>query len=257
MKITLTQINEDDLRNNWNNNFDYIINTIKEKGNETDLIVFPELITCNYNLTKSELIENALDLKNNFFSIIMKLSTELDVAICLGFPEKSVKFIYNSSVIILPNGKYQVYRKLHLFGKEKKMFKPGNFELKNLYWDKFDINIGQMICYDWRFPEVARKLSLEGADLILCPSALVFDKWDSFLPCRSIENRVYIAVCNREGNDKDLYYTGKSNMFDPFGNSMIQNTEINSSLEFDQTLSSDKTLNEFNDLYEDIRCSFY
>jgi predicted amidohydrolase len=82
-----------------------------------------------------------------------------------------------------------------------------------------------MICYDWRFPEAARTLGFKGADLIVCPSNLVTKIWHLAMPARSIENKVYLAVSNRFGNEvrnnENLLFNGMSAIWD-FNGSLLQ-----------------------------------
>ena len=83
-----------------------------------------------------------------------------------------------------------------------------------------------MICYDMGFPEAARSLALQGADLIVCPSAWCaedMDVWEINAPARALENTVFLAACNRFGREgDDLYMPDKSMVCNPRGKKIAQ-----------------------------------
>ena len=86
--------------------------------------------------------------------------------------------------------------------------------------DNFDI--GMMICYDVRFPEISRILSLQGAKILVIPSAWVHgimkeEHWQIMLRARAIENGVYIIAPDQIGN----IYSGRSMIIDPFGSIIL------------------------------------
>ena len=73
--------------------------------------------------------------------------------------------------LVGPEGFIAVYRKIHLFFEESFWFTPGNLPLA--VHDLGIGKVGMMVCYDWRFPEVARSLALRGAHILLHPANLV------------------------------------------------------------------------------------
>jgi predicted amidohydrolase len=138
-----------------------------------DLVVLPELFTCGY--CGPDLTPFAESTDGPSARTFAALSRELDVLIGFGFAETASKTrVYNSWMLIEPDGKKHIYRKTHLHptetgGKtnEPELFLPG----KSL--EPFATrlgSIGVMICYDGCFVEVPRVLALKGADLILWPS---------------------------------------------------------------------------------------
>jgi predicted amidohydrolase len=107
---------------------------------------------------------------------------------------------YNSSVFISPDREISVYRKAHLFYKEKLVFSNGNthFPVYNTSIGK----IGVMICFDWIFPEVCRSLALKGAEIICQPANLVLPHCPLAMRVRSIENRIFTVTANRIGSEE-------------------------------------------------------
>jgi predicted amidohydrolase len=113
-----------------------------------------------------------------------------------------------------------VYRKLHLYDafglKESDKFHPGADIAEPVSWA--DARCGVMICYDLRFPEMARLLALGGSDVLFAPSGWVqgdmkLDHWQTMIKARALENGCYVVAPDQTGN----IYIGHSLVVDPFG----------------------------------------
>jgi predicted amidohydrolase len=245
-------------------NLEKIVSFIKES--KEDLIVFPELATTGYFfLKKDELGRFAEPFEGDTYNLIQKLSTQLNKIIVYGFAELRNDKFYNSAAIVFPDRKYsKVYRKTHLFYKEKFVFSPGDTGFFTIDYPDFDLKLGTMICYDWRFPEVARTLALNGADLIVSPSNLVTRIWHHAMPARALDNHVYLVVANRIGSeerrDETLLFNGMSVIFDYNGevlNLATPSEETIISAEINPKESRDKAINAFNDIFSDRNTSYY
>lgn len=239
-------------------------------GLETDIVVLPELCTTGYSfLTKGEALAAAEDQGNESFSFFRGQAAKLNAVIIAGFAECDGDNAYNSALIALPNGDIKVYRKTHLFFKEKLCFEPGNSGFFVFDHPNADCRVGVMICNDWRYPEAARSLALQGADLIACPSNLVTALWGIGMPARALENKVYVAVTNRcgtekrrlkDGSEQVLTFNGGSVIYDFNGAPMIQagsEDEGVFTVQIDPALTRDKTFNAYNDLIADRRPDLY
>lgn len=234
---------------------------------QADLIIFPELATCGYFFTdKNSLSPHALTWNESTeLSTFQELSTKKDAVIIIGFPEKEGNVMYNAAGIFMPNKHdSKVYRKTHLFYKEHEVFEEGNSGFFCVHDSKRDCTIGIMICYDWRFPEAARTLALQGADLIVCPSNLVTTLSGKVFPARAIENKVYVAVANRIGEeslgDESLLFRGESAIYDYAGERLAQASFGNEEIiyaEIDPKSTRNKSFNSVNDIFKDRRSSFY
>ena len=139
-------------------------------------------------------------------------------AVGTGIEGTDEKF-YNTLVMARPDGKVAgTYRKMHPFQDERDVFMGGE---TMAIFDCSGINIGVQICYDIRFPEVSRKLALEGAELILVPAAFPDPRnehWNTLVRARAIENQLYVAAVNRIGfGYEGKTYFGHSQMVDPWG----------------------------------------
>ena len=118
-----------------------------------------------------------------------------------------------------------VYRKLHLYDalgfKESDKFVAGN-ELTDPV--KTDVGqFGMMVCYDLRFPELSRLLTLMGADILVAPSGWVqgdmkIEHWHTMIRARALENGSYVIAPDQVGN----IYIGHSMVVDPFGRILLE-----------------------------------
>lgn len=239
--------------------------SIVEKST-SDLIIFPELCTTGYfflNFDETKSFSETID--GDTADHFKKLSKRLNKIIIYGFPEidDSGK-TYNSAITIFPDGKCFIYRKTHLFYKEFLAFQPGNTGFNCFYSESLDINIGVMICYDWRFPEAARTLALKGADIIACPSNLITDVWHISMPSRALENKVYLAVANRTGEEirdnEKVIFKGQSAIWGYNGDLMVKAdnvSEIELIVDIFPEKTRKKSFNDFNDIFLDRKPEFY
>ena len=143
---------------------------------------------------------------------LQKLSAELNVALPVSFYEKDGNVFYNS-VAMLDGGKLLgVYRKTHIpddhYYQEKFYFTPGNTGFK-VFATQFG-NVGVGICWDQWFPETARCLALNGADIILYPTAIgsepilsvdSAEHWQRVMQGHSAANVLPVAAANRIGTE--------------------------------------------------------
>ena len=122
-----------------------------------------------------------------------------------------------------------------------------------------------MICFDWYYPEVARTLALQGADILCHPSNLVLPSCPDAMVTRSLENRVFSLTANRVGQEVrggklPLTYIGKSELVSPQGK-ILSRASIDKEellvLEIDVNEARDKSINSYNDLLKDRRPDLY
>nr|WP_167880959.1 nitrilase-related carbon-nitrogen hydrolase [Methanococcoides sp. AM1] len=112
------------------------------------------------------------------------------------------------------------YTKTHPFGKEKGYFTSGD-QIEPIRLKSYDLSIGLEICYEMRFPEIARKLAIAGSDILITiaefPNPREY-QWRSLATARSIENQIYHIACNRTGKDPSSTFFGATMILDPLGN---------------------------------------
>ena len=212
----------DDKKLNINKAVSMIKTAAQKKAN---LIILPEMFNCPYDISKfREYAEKKED--SETLEAISKVSKEFGVHIIAGsIPELENEKIYNSS-FVFNNGKIiGICRKIHLFDidipgkinfKESEVLTAGNqIGVLNTELSK----IGLSICYDMRFPELLRIMTLKGAQIIVIPGAFNMTTgpahWKTIIQARAIDNQVFMAAASPARN-KDLSYVA-------YGNSMIVN----------------------------------
>ncbi len=140
------------------------------------LVVLPELIVSGYTVVPDLLRDAAEPLQGGTLDLWSGLARRHGLHVAGGFCERDGDRLYNSAILVGPDGLRIHYRKLHLFDREKDVFTPGD---KGLPVADTPIGrIGLCVCYDLRFVEVLRGLALAGAEIAAVPTAWVggFDR---------------------------------------------------------------------------------
>jgi predicted amidohydrolase len=193
---------------------------------KVDLIVFPELATTGYELGL-RFTEVAERVPGHAVNLLAQRAADYNTHIVFGMvtKEKVESVIYNAAVIVGPDGEFVgEYRKLHLPGEEKLAFRAG-YRLPT-----FETSFGQigvLLGWDLAFPEAARSLALEGADLIcVCANwghtpaqdrALFVEEWRTFIQARALENSMFVVASNRIGEEYSYQFFGDSMVVGPRG----------------------------------------
>ncbi len=233
-------------------------------GANADLLVFPELAVSGYEFRdREELLTLAEPFETGETSRLFKeLANRHQTTLVIGYPELADDHIYNSCLLALPNGELVNYRKVQLFSREKELYTPGDKEPPVVETPAG--RIGLMICFDWIFPEIARILTLKGAQIIAHPANLVLPYCQKAMYARSIENRVFTVTANRIGSEnrigRHLHFTGASQVLDPQGVTLLQaptGLEIVSVVEINPEDADNKCMIPGNSLLQDRRVELY
>lgn len=231
---------------------------------DANIMVLPELATTGYNFESQEQLQQVAENPYDSDGVkkLIELSAQKDMAIVIGFAEKNNQKIYNSALFITGNGIEKIYRKVHLFYREKLIFTPGDTPFEGFHYK--GIKVGMMICFDWFFPEVTRLYALQGVDVILHPSNLVLSYCQDVMISRSIENILYIVTANRIGTERashgDLTFTGKSQIVAPKGQLLYRASENKEEVyvtKIEPEKARNKNITEMNNLLKDRRPEFY
>lgn len=250
---------------------------------DADLFVLPELFNTGYNFISKEEVEQVAESTDEFtFQEIYSCAKKKNCFVVYGFAERELNtplspfengdsqtpnlqpqtIFYNSSALVGPNGLIGLYRKVHLYFRENIFFSPGNlgFPIFDLPFGK----VGMMICFDWYFPESARTLALQGAQLICQPANLVMSHCPDSLVTRCLENRVFVALADRVGDENrgeiNFHFIGKSEIVSPNGEILVRLGESETNIavaEINLSLAKNKQLNEFNNLFEGRKTKYY
>ena len=231
---------------------------------EADLLVLPELAFTGYHFQdRAELFPLAEEPANSpTIEALSELCLAKNFFIVSGFAERQGAHLYNSAILIGPNGLIHVYRKIQLFFREKDIFRAGDIPLQ--VQEIKGTRIGMMICFDWIFPEITRILALLGADIICHPSNLVLSYCQSAMLTRCLENGIFAITANRFGTEKrpcgTLQFTGKSQIIAPKGELLYRARSQREELviiEIDPAQARKKEMTEKNDLFTDRRPVMY
>ncbi|NTV90079.1 MAG: carbon-nitrogen hydrolase family protein [Clostridiales bacterium] len=191
---------------------------------KADIVVLPEMFNCPYDKRKFKEYSEAVP--NGFTtSSLSAKARELGIYIIGGsIPELDDGRIYNTSVIFGPDGRVLgKHRKIHLFdidvpGKikvtESEVLSPG--EEPTIIDTEF-CRLGVAICYDMRFPELIRKMTLNGAELVVIPGAFNMvtgpAHWELLIRTRAMDNQVFFAAASPARDYESSYVA--------YGNSMV------------------------------------
>ena len=186
---------------------------------KVDLIVFPELVTSGYEMGV-KFTELAQRIPGPTVNLMTQRAAEFGVYIAFGLvtKERVESVLFNSAALVGPDGELVgSYNKVHLRGEERMAFREG-FRLP--VFETEIGNIGLMLGWDLAYPEVARSLTLDGADL-LCVLAnwetAQIEEWRTYVRARAFENALYVAASNRVGEDVTLNFGGESMIVGPRG----------------------------------------
>ena len=187
-----------------------------------ELVVFPESLMTPYEKDKGAFLKEAEPIDGPFSQSVCATAKRLGLWAAYTVNELNPNgHPFNTAVIADSAGEIcGSYRKTHLFDtdftKESDRMAQGDalFTPIDSPWGK----IGLGICYDLRFPEVARKQALEGATLLLYPAAWVagdlkIEQWETLIRARALENELFVAGVSRA----DEGYIGHSCIADPRG----------------------------------------
>jgi predicted amidohydrolase len=197
------------------------IKQAKEKG--ATLVIFPELSLTGYS-NRDRAYGLAEPIPGPSIHSLEEIAKKESIYVVFGMPEQSQKapaVLYNTAVLLGPDGLIGKYRKMHLpthsVFEEKRYFRLG-YEAP-----VFETKIGRIgltICYDIFFPEISRLLRLKGSQLIICISAspAVRSRFFEVLTvARALENTVFLAYVNLVGIENGLQFWGGSRIIAPSG----------------------------------------
>ena len=253
-KLALCQMNViDDKDSNIKNALD-MIKTAAE--NKSDLVILPEMFNCPYDNEKfTEYAEEKKDSKT--LKAMKEAAKDSNMYIIAGsIPELNDNNLYNTSFIFNRNGEIiGSHRKMHLFDidipgkisfKESDTLSAGN---QITLIDTELCKIGVAICYDIRFPELLRLMTLKGAELIVIPGAFNMTTgpahWETLIRGRAIDNQLYMAAASPARNEELSYVAyGNSMVADPWGEILVRASEKEEIIYADIKLSKIKEVRD-------------
>ncbi len=188
------------------------------------LAVLPEMWSSGYDYKR---LEQLADETPRIAAELGELSASLNLVIVGSLPEKDPGSLYNTAFIHDRGQEVGRYRKLHLFSpmKEDRYLAPGD---KTLVVPTSVGRLGLAICYDLRFPELFRKLALDGAEVVCLPAQWPSPRqlhWRTLARARAIENQFFLVATNSCGQLGNLHFFGMSLIVSPRGEFLAEGGE--------------------------------
>jgi len=191
------------------------------KKSGAELVVFPEMVDTGYSMPVIQ--KHARMWSDGAVSELQKIAKEISIAIVAGISDRDGGSIFNAQVFVDAQGEVLAkYRKTHLVTAapldERVCLLPGN-DFVSRKVRKF--TVGLSICYDLRFPEMARTLVVKhDANVIVNSSAWPVVRAEHLrilALARAVENQSYFIIANRVGTDDGVTFCGSSVIVDPSG----------------------------------------
>jgi len=202
-------------------NLDRIIALLEETSQQgARLTIFPECALPGYCFdSREEALPHAEPIPGPSCEKLAEACARVNVYAIMGMLESAGDKLFNAAVLIGPQGLIASYRKIHLpFLGVDRFTDPGDrpFEVHEVE----GVRVGLHICYDSAFPESARVMALNGADLIALPTNFppgAEGMVEHMVNTRAMENNVYYACVNRVGEERGVKFLGESKLCDPRG----------------------------------------
>ncbi|MBB2196902.1 MAG: deaminated glutathione amidase [Gluconacetobacter sp.] len=224
MKIALGQFA---VTPNWEENLAYVLNLIRaSEAGGSDLLLLPEGILARDINDPDITAKSAQPLDGPFVKALCDATRAGSITVmgCIAVPNGTGRFD-NTLIVVRGGALIAVYRKLHLYdaftSKESDKMTPGD-TLPPIV-EVAGFKVGLMTCYDVRFPELARRLVLDGAEILVLPAAWVRGlgkeaHWETLVTARALENTCYMVAVGECG-ERNI---GSSMVVDPLGVAVVK-----------------------------------
>jgi predicted amidohydrolase len=201
------------------------IRRVRQK--DARLAVLPEMWSTGYDYKRLAVLAEE---SPRVIAALCQITAELEMVVVGSLPEKVDGRIYNTAWVIDRGQVAGSYRKLHLFSTmgEDRFLGAGD---RTLVVPTSVGRLGVAICYDLRFPELFRKLALEGAEILCLPAEWPKPRqehWRTLLRARAIENQFFVAAANCCGLQGKLDFFGMSLLISPRGEILAEGGESES-----------------------------
>jgi predicted amidohydrolase len=196
--------------------------TLEARKQSAALVCFPEMNLTGYS-NRDDIAGYALSVRGEEIGKLMHLAADTQVTLLVGFAERTDDgALFASHMVITPQGRTGLYRKVHLAPPETDAFRPGD-ALSLFSWS--GVRFGIQLCYDAHFPELSTRMAEARADVIFIPHAsprgdanTKHQSWMRHLPARAFDNGLFVVACNQTGdNQNGLIFPGNAVIFSPSG----------------------------------------
>lgn len=245
-------------------NIDRLIDKLTESVQLTpkpDVLICPEMWNTGYALNQLDRIadEDGIRTRNLISAFCRKHKVNV-VAGSVAVRDRKTGKSQNLSYVFNREGNViGKYAKIHLFQlmDEHQFMAPGE-SVSSIEIDGIDA--GVMICYDIRFPELARKLALNGAKVLFISAQWPNPRlhhWRTLLQARAIENQVYIVACNRVGESAGTSFFGHSMLIDPWGEIVVEGSDTEQILSAEIDIQVVEEIRKRIPIFDDRRPTLY
>jgi N-carbamoylputrescine amidase len=219
----------------------------------TDLVILPELVFTPYFPFEENMdsFKHAIEITDPIFTLMADWAKQKEAVLVFPFFEKRAPGIYHNSAVIFERDGSIVhhYRKTHIPDDpgfyEKYYFAPGDSGIHAVQTSAG--KIGLLICWDQWFPEAARLHALQGAEILIYPTAIGWDvsedqalypkqqnAWETMIKSHAIANGIFSCAVNRVGTENQLQFWGHSLLCAPDGS--LMNTPTSDSGVYEGTI---------------------
>ncbi|KAF0220810.1 MAG: carbon-nitrogen hydrolase family [Geobacteraceae bacterium] len=217
-------------------NVEYVRDALARLAAEgVQLAVLPEMWSCGFAYRElNELAKRTPEVVEE----MGRLSAQYGMVLVGSLPEPDGDKVCNTAYVVDRGELAGKYRKIHLFSlmNEDRSFTGGD---SRLVADTHLGRVGVFICYDLRFPELARRLAVEGAEILVVPGEWPKPReehWRTLLKARAIENQMFVVAANCCGVLGKLDFFGSSLIIGPKGELLAEggyeNCELTATLDF-------------------------
>ncbi len=205
-------------------NLEPVLDALARAGaNGVNLVLLPELWPCGLLEDRGQALAQARQ-SPGILAEIRRTCEDQNLFVAGGMPELGPgDRVFNTLFVTGPGGFLESYRKIHLFPlmHEHKIFTPGTVA-RDVWIDagNGEIGLGCLLCFDIRFPELARELACRGVDILLCPALWPMSRrghFETFLRARAMENQCFLLAANACGRIGQQEFAGASSIIAPDG----------------------------------------
>jgi predicted amidohydrolase len=203
------------------------ITRVREK--DARLAVLPEMWSTGYDYKRLPVLAEETP---RVVETLKGITSDLGMVVVGSLPEKVGKIVYNTAFVVDQGQVAGSYRKLHLFSAmgEDRFLGAGD---RSQVIPTSVGRLGIAVCYDLRFPELFRKLALDGAEIICIPAEWPKPRqehWRTLMRARAIENQLFVAAANCCGRQGKLDFFGMSLLISPWGKVLAEGGETDTEL---------------------------
>jgi 5-aminopentanamidase len=233
-----------------------------------EIVVLPELASSGYAFEDTaEALESAEEADGVTLALWSRLAADHAIVLVAGFCERAGGEVFNSAAVIDPTGLRAVYRKVHLWERERLVFTAGDGAPPLV--DTTVGRISTMVCYDLEFPEWVRIPALAGAQLLAAPV-----NWPASAgpegqrPAEVVRvqadagvNRMPVVACDRVGAERGVSWVGGTVLTDADGwvvaGGWSSDAEAIHVADLDLAAARDKRVGDLSDIHADRRTDLY